>query len=68
MRHNIRKQNQLIIPVFNALSVSMKFKFPVMVFFGSAQKKRENHIGMAYSYAGHLHIQTLYICLISAYA
>nr|QDY98062.1 Hypothetical protein [Leclercia adecarboxylata] len=41
LRHNIRKQNQSIIPVFNALSVSMKFKSPVMVFFGSQRKKKE---------------------------
>ncbi|EFA5113563.1 hypothetical protein DFZ12_22985 [Escherichia coli] len=39
LRHNIRKQNRSIIPVFNTLSVLMKFKSPVIAFFGSQQKK-----------------------------
>ncbi|EEG7395954.1 hypothetical protein G3S04_004205 [Salmonella enterica subsp. enterica] len=32
LRHNIRKQNRPIIPVFNTLSVPMKFKSPVTGF------------------------------------
>ncbi|HJF72704.1 MAG TPA: hypothetical protein K8W15_00685, partial [Gallibacterium anatis] len=32
LRHNIRKQNRSIIPVFNTLSVLMKFKSPVILF------------------------------------
>ncbi|ECW6508649.1 hypothetical protein AF469_24245 [Salmonella enterica subsp. enterica serovar Typhimurium] len=40
LRHNIRKQNRSIIPVFNTLSVLMKFKSPVIPFFGSRERKR----------------------------
>ncbi|ECL4293475.1 hypothetical protein CRW69_25385 [Salmonella enterica subsp. enterica serovar Newport] len=39
--HSIRKQNRSIIPVFNALSVPMKFKSPVPPEIGSERKKRE---------------------------
>ncbi|TGH76236.1 hypothetical protein E5S35_22660 [Escherichia coli] len=40
LRHNIRKQNRSIIPVFNTLSVLMKFKSPVIAFFGSQKWRR----------------------------
>ncbi|EAP6438095.1 hypothetical protein DCJ21_20345 [Salmonella enterica subsp. enterica serovar 4,12:i:-] len=40
LRHNIRKQNRSIIPVFNTLSVLMKFKSPVIPFFGSQKWRR----------------------------
>ncbi|EBZ7977782.1 hypothetical protein EGM21_19365 [Salmonella enterica subsp. enterica serovar Enteritidis] len=41
LRHNIRKQNRSIIPVFNTLSVLMKFKSPVTGVFGSLEQKRK---------------------------
>ncbi|WP_206753549.1 hypothetical protein, partial [Escherichia coli] len=40
LRHNIRKQNRSIIPVFNTLSVLMKFKSPVIAENGSQRQKR----------------------------
>ncbi|EAO6064829.1 hypothetical protein A4M54_21615 [Salmonella enterica subsp. enterica serovar Saintpaul] len=44
LRHNIRKQNRSIIPVFNTLSVPMKFKSPVIPFFGSSVEKKKIHM------------------------
>ncbi|RHH96627.1 hypothetical protein DW184_24170 [Enterobacter cloacae] len=46
LRHNIRKQNRPIIPVFNPLSVPMKFKSPVTGVFGSARRET----GKGYDY------------------
>ncbi|MCW0332919.1 hypothetical protein NB704_004308 [Pantoea ananatis] len=40
---------------------------PIVPFFGSQRKKREQRIGFAYPYVQHLHMLCIYICGTSAY-